>query len=392
MVNGTFVNITANLTSLGNVTAEPGFFQVLLNPTLLTFAIPIILIAVIFIFVLRNVMPVSHFLYANARIQARTNYTVSEAMLRELSEAKSLKEIGSLLRETIYADELEKSKEGLREMHAALEKGFVDSILELVELSPDKSKSLFEDYLMFFEAKILKIIYRARFMKIDIDESLIYNIGVVDDNLLKHLLGTESVADIGVVMKPTRYAQVFEKEYTNLEEFEVDIDEFVFNNFVESIERTKMHDGKYIIDMLNKKIDILNLLALLKLRVRGIEKEKQKDRLIDNKGELCLKFDKLIESEKLSDFVDKLKEMPYYEGMKKALERYEKDNALSHFENELYRWYKKFVIDNDLSHTLGPYPLFSYLIKRELELRNLFVISKGVDAGFSNDKITEMIV
>ena len=99
-----------------------------------------------------------------------------------------------------------------------------------------------------------------------------------------------------------------------------------------------------------------------------------------------------IRPETLKDFVEALKGSHYYDALKKAFEQYEKDNVLSHFENELYRFFKGFVVGNELSHTLGPYPLFSYLIKKELGLRNLFVISRGIDAGFPVDRIKEMVI
>jgi vacuolar-type H+-ATPase subunit C/Vma6 len=197
---------------------------------------------------------------------------------------------------------------------------------------------------------------------------------------------------MGVVMAPTKYAKIFDNKYSGLEEFEVSLDQFVFNNFVDTTKKTKMHDGKAIIDILNKKVDISNILALLKFRIRGTEKEKQKSLLINNGTDLCLRFEKIINTETLKDFVEEFKNMPYHEPLTKALEKYEKDNALSHFENDLFRFFKKFVVSNDMGHTLGPYPLFSYLIKREIELRNLFITSRGIDAKFSTEKIRGMII
>jgi len=400
MVNETLINATSEVMELVNnslinisSTSKSGILHSLINnPPLLVFILSVLTVIVILIVVVRNVIPVSHFLYANARTQARTNYMVKDSLLMELIEAKSLKEFRSLLKETIYGEEVEKAGEGLWGFHAALEKGFIGAVLELIELNPEKSKKLFDAYLMFFEVKILKIIYRAKLMGIKLGEGMVYSIGNINENLLNHLMGTETVADIKVVMEPTIYAKIFEKEYPSLEDFEVDIDEFVFNNFVGVVEKTKMYDGNYIVDILNKKVDILNVLALLKFRVRGVEKEKQKDMLIDNKTQLCLRFDKLIEAETLKDFVEGFNGLPYHGALVKAFENYEKDNSLVHFENELYRFFKEFVVGNELSHTLGPYPLFSYLIKMELEQRNLFVISRGIDAGFSAEKIKEMII
>lgn len=399
MVNLTLVNATAALISETNTTllnasssSKFAFLHTLANPVLLMFALPVLLVIVIMIFVIKNVTPVSHFLYANSRIQARSNYMVNEPLLLNLVEAKSLKELLSLLRETDYGGELEKSKDDLRSFHSALEKGFIDSILGLIELSPQKSKPLLDSYLRFFEMKILKVIYRARLMKEKVDESLVYAIGDIDERVLEHLLATETIADMGVVMIPTVYRKIFEKEYSSLEEFETTIDKFVFNNFVDVVKKTKMYDSKYIMDILNKKIDISNISALIKFRIRNIEKEKQKKLIINNGTELAKRFDSLIKAESMQDFVEEFKGLDYYEPMSKALKDYEKNKAMAHFETEVYRYFKKYVTDNDLRHTLGPYPLFSYLIKKELELRNMFIISRGIEAGFSIEKIKRMIV
>jgi len=394
MVNSTLLNVTNALANVNNslvTDTKTAFLNNYIGPVLVLFVLPVILAVVILIFVVRNVTPIMHFLYADARIHARSNYTVSGSLLLELTGAKSLKEFRSLLRDTIYGEHLEKIEDNLRSVHVSLEKGYTDSIYELIEMSPQKSKPLLDSYLMFLEVKMLKIIYRAKFNKVEIDESFVYPIGNIDRNLLKHLLDAETVADISVVMTNTTYSKVFEKKYPALEEFEVAVDEFVFNNFVDTIKKTKIYDGNCIIDILNKKIDIYNILALLKFRIRGMEKEKQKNLLVNNKSSLCLRFDKLINAETLKDFAEEFKGMVYYESLTKAFEKYEKDNSLAHFENELYRLFKKHVMDNELAHTLGPYPLFSYLIKRELELRNLFITSRGIDAGFSTEKIKEMI-
>ena len=396
MINTTLVNATNALLNVTNSSllnaSSTSKFAFLNNPPMITFVLSILAVVVIMVFVIKSVSPLTHFIYANARIHARSNYVVTDSLLLNLIEAKSLKEFRSQLRETDYGEELEKTKEDLRSIHTALEKGFISSVLELVGLSPEKSKPLLNAYLMFFEAKILKIIYRAKLMNVQIDESLVYSIGTVDSNLLKHLIDTETIADMGVVMASTEYTKVFESKYSNLEEFEVKLDGFVYDNFISIINKTKMYDGMYIIDVLNKKIDISNILALLKFRIRGIEKEKQRAFLMNNNTDLCLRFDKIIEADKLKDFVENLKGLPYYEPLLKALEQYDKDKALSHFENELYRFFKQFVVGNELSHTLGPYPLFSYLIKAEIGLRNLFIVSRGIDAGFSSEKIKEMMI
>ena len=107
MVNTTLINLTTTLAN-GNDTillnaSSPSklvsFLHTLANPTLLMFALPVLLVAAILIFVIKNVTPVSHFLYANSRIQARSNYMVNDSLLLNLVEASQSKNLSSIKEE-----------------------------------------------------------------------------------------------------------------------------------------------------------------------------------------------------------------------------------------------------------------------------------------------------
>lgn len=348
--------------------------------------------AVILIYVVKKVMPVSPFLYSNARIQAKSNLLITDQKIHDLTDSKSLRELVNKIKDSDYIQEVDKVNiDNLQEIHAALEKSFLRSVDELLELSPKKIKPLFKSYIIFFEAKILKTIYRAKFSNISINEDLVFPIGNIDEEILKHLLEAKTVADIGVVLEPTPYKDVFKKKYSTTEEFEIALDGFVLNNFIKKAQE-KMYEAQFIIDMVEKKADILNILALLKMRVRNTPKEKQIKLLIDNKTELSERFNDLINATDIAKFVDICKGLPYHEALTKALEKYNKDGLLANFEYELYRFYKKYVIDAELAHTLGPYPLFSFLTKKEIESRNLFVISKGIDSKLNPEQIREMVI
>ena len=395
MVDDTIISAaTALAGKSAEATAKAGIagqIKEFAGPIAITFVLPLLLIIVILIFVIRNVSPTIQFLYANARIHARSNLMITHKKANELIDSKSLKEFKSLLRETIYGEDIERSEDTLKSVHHSLERGYINSIYELVEMSPEKSKPLINSYIRFLEVKILKIIYRAKLNKVPLEEDFVYPIGTIDKILLKHLMGTETVQDMTVVMANTPYSDVFEKKYANLEEFENAIDNYAYSEFVKIIEKTKIHDGRQIMEILNRKIDISNILALIKLRVREVEKEKQRGLLIDNHSQISQRFDKLINTESMKEFTEQLKGTAYHEPMAKSLEKYDKDSSLSHFENNLNKLFKEIVEDYEMAHTLGPYPLFSYLVKRELELRNLNIISRGIDCGFSTDKMKEMV-
>ena len=367
--------------------------SVLGNEAVIIVGFSMLLIVVIFAYVVKKVTPVSSFLYSNARIKARSNYLISEKLFDELLGCKSLSELRSALQETDYYEELEKvGKLELKNFHKAVEKSFMGKTLELRELSPDRVKPVLDAYLMFMESKIIKTVYRAKFFKHSLSEELVFPVGNVDDVLLKHMLNAESLADLNVVMSSTVYKDVFSEEYKTIEEFEVTIDEFVFNFFKGVVDKIKMYEGKFVVDILNKKIDIFNILALLKFRIRGTEKESRVKCLVMNDSELSGKFNELAQEDSLKGFVDKCDKLPYHEALNSALEKYEKDGSMSHFETELFRFFKRFVLEQELYHSMGPIPLFCYLVRKDIEKRDLFIISRGIEDRFPAERIKEMIV
>jgi V/A-type H+-transporting ATPase subunit C len=348
------------------------------------------------VFVHKRVSPVMPFLYANARIQARSSYLLNENDFKNLSEIKSLTELVSALDKTDYAEEIEKA-EDVRSLDAAIEKSFIKTLNELKSVSPKEFNELLDAYLMFWEAKVLKTIYRVKSMKRKETEEelkeLVFEVGRIDYSLLKHLLEAETLADMKVVMSSTVYGKVFEAEYASLEEFEVALDNFVFDFFVEKTTKTKMFEAKEIVELLNAKFDVMNLMVLLKAKTRGLTKtEEIKKLLIKNNTPLYELFEELIEAENLDQVVELCKNLSYHEALAEALNKFKQDKSLSHFETEFWRHYKEFVIGSELYHPQGPYPLFSYLTKKEIEQKNLMIISKGIDLGMEAKQMQELIV
>ena len=153
-----------------------------------------------------------------------------------------------------------------------------------------------------------------------------------------------------------------------------------------------MYDSEYIINIFKKRVDILNIISLIKARIRKTENKEQKDLLINTYTPLSRKFDDMIEAENIKDMIEKTKGTEYHEILSRSLEDYEKTKSYLSFEINLLKHFKEFVTNNDLYHTLGPYPLFSYLIKKEFELRNIFILSKSIDANINKEKTKAMIL
>lgn len=340
----------------------------------------------------KTVSPVSPFLYANARIQARSVDLIKDDRFHAMTSASTLSELQSMLRDTSYGAALDKQEiASVRDFHQAIETTFFDHVNELYELSPEKTKSVFKSYIRLYEAEVVKTIYRAARSETRVEGSLLTSIGELDDVMTKRLADVQSVSDLNVVLMETLYAPLFEKKHDSVEEFEVAVDSLVINSLIEELGETRIHEWKTITEILNTRVDILNLMALIKFKIRGIEKARQKALLVRNETRLSELLDDLVESESPQESVSLTKGSRYHDPLKKALGEYEKDSNAIHFEVELQRYYKRFVVDDELNHVLGPYPLFSYLVKREAEKRNLITVSECVNARLKPEEVRGLI-
>ncbi|RLG70272.1 MAG: hypothetical protein DRO04_02105 [Candidatus Iainarchaeum archaeon] len=334
----------------------------------------------------REIMP---YLYANARLNARVIYSI-EDKVEELAKSKSLEELVSKLQGTQYYEILAEAKNAA-EMHLALEKSIVDEIERLKEITPKEMHSLLNSYLTFYEIPIVKTIYRSKLTNEDA-KKLVYAVGSINDVLLRHLEEAESVADLEVVMADTKYADVFRKKYETLEEFEIALDNFALQNFLESLKKAKVGHKKEVAGILNLKFDIQNLLMMIKCIIRNIPAEKRAKLLIKNESSWSKEaLKKMLEAKTIEEMKDALDG-----SLKKVFEEvyadYQRTKKLSSIELGLWKYYKKFIEGKELKYSLGIVPIFTYLIKRKIEAKNLVAIIKGVEAGFEKEEILSLVV
>ncbi len=351
----------------------------------------VLLVAAIFIFVLRNVSPVIPFFYSNAIIQSRSRFLIKEEGWREFSESKSVGELIDHLEAHDYSFE-EKIKSGLRGFHFAVEKNLAESILELKEIFPKKLCRVLDAYLVLWEAKMIKAVYRAKFSGAVAKEEAVFPVGSITPGFLNQMRQAPDIKKLKELFIKTSYSNIMKKEYRSLEEFELAIDAFVFESMLKETRGIKMHDSKAVFNLISIRLDIMNIMALIKAVSRKVSLEKKKSLFIKNNSELSKYHSELAKADSIQEIVRTCEDSAFGDALRKALADYEKDKSLSHFENELRRFYKNIILEQELGHSLGPYPLFAYLAKKEDEFHNLLSISKGIQAKMSQAEIMEMVI
>jgi len=338
-----------------------------------------------------KVRGIGPYIYANARLNARGLYAI-KGKEKELAKCKSLDELLAKLQNTTYYEILAESNNA-SEMHLALEKYVVNEIDEVKKIVPKETAELLDNFLVFYETPIIKTIYRAKVTNAEEDISkLCYAVGNINDVLLKHLLEAETIADIRVVMAETKYAEVFDKEYKSIEEFEIALDSFALRNFLKSLKKAKVGNKKEVERILRMKFDVQNLLALIKCVLRDVDYEKRKRLIVKGKHNWSNEaMDKMLKARSLEELEQALDGI-FKRKFGELMQKYERNKNLAEVEIGLWKFYMEFVEKEEMMHNLGIIPIFTYLIKKEFEAKNLAAIIKGIDAKFKEEEILGLIV
>lgn len=362
-----------------------------MDPALITALAGILLAGLLLLVVTKTSFPLAHYLYANAIIQSRSKTALTDKKLRELADCKNILDIKNSLSGTDYQKELEHINMDISSIHSAIEKSYFETISSVLDLCPEKLKPLINTYIMFIEARIIKMIYRSKVLETNIDKNLLTKIGNIDSTLIEKLVTSRSAHEFSAIMRKTPYENFFDHDFKNLEQFEIEFENWILKNLVSISKQKKIYNHKAVFDLITYKLDILNIQSLIKFNLRKISKEKRKNLLI-NIGFTWEKADKLISAENTSELISNFKNTHYFVPLKTALELYEKDKVFSHFDTQLLKEFKKYLKNTELQHSLGPISIITYLIKKEIEVRNLFMITKLVNDSVNTEKIKNRII
>ncbi len=324
------------------------------------------------------------YLYANARVISRSSAIADKARLSQLAGSSTLQDFVNSLKDSEYAPYLENiEKNNITQFNMALEEGFIQSLKDIRKISPAKFQKVFDIYQMIVEAKIIKTFYRSRVSNTPIDKTLLAPIGSINPALMTHLHDTKSVADMKVVLRDSNYKEVFDSEYQSVEEFDLALEEHVIRSIDAVLMKSSFHNKDAILSIFTKRREIRQILTLIKCRLR----EKKIDIRI---GSIDTK--KALECKDMKEFVDLFANTEYSEVLQKALEESKSEESYYSFEKLLWQHYYERVTGTELRYSIGPYPLLSYIVKKEIEQKNLLIIAKGIASGMEKKDIEGMLI
>jgi len=316
-------------------------------------------------------MKMQPYLYANTRCSARSGFLLKEKDYSEMCQVSYAKELFGVMEGTQYKEIYERFG-NFEEISEALEKDLFSTFEWVEEISPKKLQKLVGLINKRFEIKEIKKILNHLKNNEDLSE-----IDFVSDQFLKlKLQEVRSFQDLASSVSETFYSDVFDdRGQDDLPEINTLLDKKWLEEVWAEIARVGGAAGAFR-DYWTAMIDLFNT----RLAIRKMEREIEVGYVYG--GNVPVK-----ELEAASDLnqLEGVFEKTCYK------EQFSKESLLE-LEGCFFKYLRKLGRELNAKFTLTSGPIIQFMIEKELEIRNLNVITKLKLNNFPKEKTEKLVV
>lgn len=204
----------------------------------------------------------------NSKIKGMYAKRITKNDLEDLIKQNNLKNAILLLK--TKCDIFKNADENIDrlEIESLLEKDQINDILKIQKLLDNKDKEIFEMFLLQYEIKCVKSIFRKLFSDDKTDDIIVQNVKMWTNALFSDIRGIETVQNFyeffGAI-KRMKYNKILKKyqEQENINVFEVEneIDKLYFETLYDTV-KNEVNSKKII----GSEIDLLNVLWIFRIK------------------------------------------------------------------------------------------------------------------------------
>lgn len=340
-----------------------------------------------------------NYAYTVARVKAKKSLLLGEEDYNKML-MMSVPEISRYISESSYQKEMAEyagKVSGIdlveRATYASMAKVFSSILLA----SQGELKNLVAAYLNKWDIWNLKVILRGKSFGLDaesIRDDLVPAGSLSADDLDK-LIALDSHEDIITTFGKMEGVNVQEaidlyKNEGNLGAVEDYLDKYHYASLLGSVMPTS-RPAKMFQDFVRKEIDIKNVKVILKLKAEGVYGEPVMKYYIPGGMQVDVKYaTQLANSETIAEAANDLSHLEFYDVIKDAIEA---DKVSLRDVVTLMKRYE-LAQANKLSHMypLSMIPVVDYMIHKEIEVKNIRTIARGIESGLDREIIKGLLV
>jgi len=348
-----------------------------------------------------------NYAFINARVRGIRSKMLTISQYEKLIQASDLDEAVRLLSATPYWDELSKVLSqppiDMEEVDAMLRQIYAKEVKSLAKSLPKKVSEFVLKYLKgaYYYSNIKTIIkiinsgeprdhIRKHLVALTLEEGEEYD----------HLLAAQNVPQLVDRIPDPRLRRRLQEALQKYEAtgstmpFEAELNKYFFHDEIWKAIRNYLDrtDQKYAREFFGLRIDLTNIMTVIRAKLQGIEPQIIEDLLIPVTHRATLIARSLLAVRNIEEALNMLTTTPYRELAHRIKEAYEKSPTITSVEHA----FEEYSIQTTYLSVIG-YPfhigtVLAYLDLKYYELRNIKIILVGKSEGVNPATIRELIV
>jgi V/A-type H+-transporting ATPase subunit C len=372
-------------------------------PPLFAVALAVALVVglIIFVPILLRVIEIANYAYSNSRIQVMSSRIIPEEKLKEMIEASSLAEVVAALEATEYSPYLrEMMDERSEAIERALNRHTADSYREVATMVPMNFKKILAVLLRKWDVYNIKMILRGVYAERSPDDirADLVPVGELDPSKIGVLVEARSLEEVISNLDGTPYSRLAESlqlfdQTKNLTVFEATLDKILYEDAWGYATSQPLDENLLSLkNYLATNIDVVNLKFVFRAKRDGLAAGSIEGYLVKggNLAESLIKS--ILEVDSVDNVVAALEGTKYYQPVLAAVPEYESTRSILPIELALDGYLARVGKDISITQPFGIGPAIGYLSMKEMEIRNVRTLARGIESGLSADEIRNLIM
>ncbi|HPY71880.1 MAG TPA: ATP synthase A1 subunit C [Methanothrix sp.] len=372
-------------------------------PPLFAVALAVALVVglIIFVPVLLRVIEIADYAYSNSRIQVMSSRIIREDKLKEMIEASSLAEVVAALETTEYSPYLrEMMEERSESIERALNRHTADAYREVATMVPMNLKKILTVLIRKWDVYNIKLILRGVYAERSPDDirADLVQVGELDPQKIGELAEARSLEEAISNLDGTPYSRLAESlqifdQTRNLTVLEAKLDNILYEDAWKNATSQPVDENLLALkNYLATNIDVVNLKFVFRAKKDGLAAGSIENYIVKGGGLQESFIKSTLEVDTVDNVVASLEGTKYYQPVIGAVPEYESTGSILPIELALDGYLARVGKDISITQPFGIGPAIGYLSLKEMEVRNVRTLARGIEAGLSPDEIRNLIM
>ncbi len=325
--------------------------------------------------------------YPNARINAMEVKLLSEQRFNELAESRTLQNFIVSLEDTDYKAHLSGVTGDPVEIERAFERALASTYLLMEEILPKRVKGFFRLLLEEWDVRNISSVVKAK-VRDEPAVDYVVEIGTMVPKV-EAMAEAKTMEEILVILEGTPYEKHYQRLFLgeiNIDQFETELYKDYYSRLLDYATSRKEEERIILEEFVRTKIDIRNIVTLLRAKRAGLPGKVIREHLIPG-GSVDL--DTVLNIDDLNMVLAELDSTKYGKVLKENKERIEKD--ITAVESVLWSYLLRRVGDLTRFYPLSIATPLNYILKKEREIKKLKAMAKLIADGVEPEKIKEIL-